>query len=353
MGVGNSASIGRQFNTLALDRTARETSKEKKVFGEGTDLQNSKRILSRTRRKLLSAILSLKLLALAEERGNAKLSKTFRNTYYCLSEITVGGGRLYGNYCKNKCCLVCTSIRRADIMNRYLPEILTWNNAHFVTLTCKAVIAKELPKLIKSINRGFSKILETYRKRQLRGKGFALRGIRSVECNFNPTKKTYNPHYHLIVPDKETGDILIREWLQRTAGKKTRWTVEQAQLNVPVNNIEKSLIEVIKYSTKVFTEPNPSKKHFSDKDYKIYVKPIYNILEAMQGIKLFCHFGFTLPKSSNENKSSTLLINPAMYDYDITTSDWVNRSDNSPLTKYSPDHWTNLMFREGIDDEKE
>ncbi len=38
-------------------------------------------------------------------------------------------------------------------------------------------------------------------------------GIKSLECNFNPITKKYNPHLHLIVASKEMADILIKEWL--------------------------------------------------------------------------------------------------------------------------------------------
>jgi plasmid rolling circle replication initiator protein Rep len=35
-------------------------------------------------------------------------------------------------------------------------------------------------------------------------------GIKSLECNFNPKTRTYNAHFHFIVPSKEIAEMLIK-----------------------------------------------------------------------------------------------------------------------------------------------
>ena len=99
------------------------------------------------------------------------------------------------------------------MINRYLPVLETWEDCHFVTLTIKAIPAIELPRYCKGLLKVFAQIVEKYRTRSKRGKGIALVGIRSLECNFNPNTRTYNPHFHVLVKTKEMAEILIHEWL--------------------------------------------------------------------------------------------------------------------------------------------
>lgn len=72
----------------------------------------------------------------------------------------------------------------------------------FLTLTVKSCDARKLPSYMKAFVRGFKRITAKHRKRYQRGKGNKLIGVRSLECNFNPKRKTYNPHFHIITKDK-------------------------------------------------------------------------------------------------------------------------------------------------------
>jgi plasmid rolling circle replication initiator protein Rep len=95
--------------------------------------------------------------------------------------------------------------------------------------------------MIKAHNRAFRRITLKYRIRAQRGKGEKLMGIKTVECNFNPKNRTYNPHLHLIVPGKQMAETIIDEWLKL-------WTKEfthrDAQNLRKVADKEKDLIEV-------------------------------------------------------------------------------------------------------------
>lgn len=62
------------------------------------------------------------------------------------------------------------------------------------------------------------------------------------------------------------------------------------------------MIEIIKYSTRVFTEPDPNSKKKMKASHKIYMAAMYNIISAMKGHRLFDRFGFDLPKTSSEKK---------------------------------------------------
>lgn len=64
---------------------------------------------------------------------------------------------------------------------------------------------------------------------------------------------------HLIVPNLELANTLIYEW-QKTWNKKTKLTVSYAQHKRRIENMEKDLIEEVKYGSKIFTDPNKNRK---------------------------------------------------------------------------------------------
>jgi plasmid rolling circle replication initiator protein Rep len=186
----------------------------------------------------------LNLLDAASKTGvkNEDIYRGYWNTYHCQNKVYTANGRIYGKYCKNRCCTLCCSIRKAEIINKYLPVLQQWEDPYFVTLTVKSVSKKSLHKFISGVLRALNLITAKYRKRNQRGDPIRLIGLKSLECNFNPTKKTYNPHLHLIVPGKQIAEILIKEWLQK-------WTIKFAspkgQKASPIYNKEKALIEII------------------------------------------------------------------------------------------------------------
>ncbi|WP_010521441.1 hypothetical protein [Aquimarina agarivorans] len=108
-----------------------------------------------------------------------------------------------------------------------------------------------------SLNKNFSKIINKHKKRYQRGKGIKLIGIKSLESNFNPLRKTYSPHLHVIVANKEMADILLSEWCYRA---KKGYVNRKGQKADKVWNLDNALLEIIKYGSKIFTEPDLKKK---------------------------------------------------------------------------------------------
>jgi len=195
--------------------------------------------------------------------------------------------------------LLCTAIRKADIINRYYPVLKEWEDSHFLTLTVKAVKLKNLKKWTDGMIQAFQIIKRRCNKRHQRGKGIKLIGVKSLECNFNPKKKTYNPHFHIITQDRETAELLKKEWQKQWTSKHT---YSGAQFIRKVESLEKDLIETIKYGSKIFTEPD-LKKQSKKSNPKIYVNALDEILKAMKGKRLFDRFGFNLPKQNHSEAS--------------------------------------------------
>ncbi len=322
---------------------------QRELLGKGTEMTDERTLKSQCRKKMITQTLMISLASIAEKKRNSQLLKAFWNTYYCRSEITSVGGRLYGNYCKNRFCLVCSGNRKAEMIRKYLPILETWTEPHFVTLTIRSVRAKDLRKFMMAEMRAFKRIERKYCKRSQRGKDTKLVGIKSLECNFNPKISRYNPHLHLIVQNKEMAEVIVKEWLTRTTLKHAEiW----GQNIKAIDDREHSLIEIIKYGTKIFTEPDPrDKKNKKTATRSIYTKALYNTIASMKGIRIFDRFGFNLPKGSAPKTNRILAFECEDWKHNPKVNDWEN-DENTKLTNYLPDaKLLNLLLR--VDADKE
>lgn len=343
-----------RLNTLAQSGTTNRVDYLIKppilVNGEGS-LLNDKVLMGRAKRKMITQKMVLSLIDVVTIKKDPNSNKSYWNTYYCQGKVYTSGNRLFGRYCKNRYCTICCSIRKAHIMNRYLPIIKEWEDPYFVTLTVKAVPQIQLRKFIKALTRGFKKITAKYRKRYQRGKGVKLKGIKSIECNFNPVKKTYNPHLHIIVPDKQTADILINEWLKLWTNK---FTNRAAQDKRQVEDKEGALIEIVKYGSKIFTEPDLNKKSKQTKSHNIYTAALDNIFTAMKGVRIFERFGFDLPATNNLRDSKTSLLDQyEEWEYYPKHSDWLNSTGERSLAGYIPPFELSNLLEGHIDTQLE
>ncbi len=330
------------FNTLAESRTNKTRQNNIIVNGEGSDLNKKEALKGRAKRKTITQIMMLQLIEIAQENGEPELEKSYWNTYYCQQNIVTADGRLYGKYCKNRFCTLCCSIRKAEIINRYYPVMEKWKEPYFLTLTVKACNAHNLPKYIKKFIQGIQRITEKYRKRYQRSKGKLLIGVRSLECNFNPKKKTYNPHFHIITKDKYTAEVLLNEWLKLWTSKFTNRKGQNIQ---KVTDLENGLVEIIKYGSKIFTEPDLKKRKKETSTAQIYIKALNTILVSMKGKRIFDRFGFNLPKQTQKHPfSEKLLSNYNEWEYDAKSSDWVSTATGEHLSNYKiPSHLQALL----------
>lgn len=182
------------------------------------------------------------------------------------------------------------------------------------------------------MNRGFRKITSRCRKRAQRGRGIKLMGIKSLECNFNPVKRTYNPHLHLIVANKQMAELIIAEWLKLCTPKFARRPAQNMQ---PVKNTEKTLIEIVKYGSKIFTEPDVMEKAGKKSERDIYAAALDNIFTAMKGSRIFERFGFNLPKKERQTNARVLSEFEA-WEFDPKRFDWLQTDTENGFSGYQP-----------------
>ena len=320
--------------------------------GNGSDLTNETMQKNRCKKKLVTQILMLNLITVAEIKKDKTLKQSFWNTYHCQEKIKTFDGRAYTKYCKNRFCTVCLGIRKFVMVKTYYPIVRTWGVPYLVTLTAKSVPAKSLDYRFFQMIRGLNLIIDKYEKRHRRGKGKKLIGIRSLECNYNPNKRTYNPHFHLIVKDKETAEILKMEWLKLLTPK---FASKKAQDIQPVYNLETGLVELIKYGTKVFTEPIEDTNKGKKQTVFIYAKAFYNIISAMKGRRLFSSFGFRIPKDHRvTEKVEKKTADYENWVHNFKLMDWENTQTKERLNNYLPsDELIQLLFTDKINTDLE
>jgi len=343
------------LNTLAQNGTNNLAKPAQIITGQGSELNNPK---GRAKRKMISQVMSVTLLDIANKNENFDRIKSYWNTYHCQERLYSFEGRYYGKYCKNRFCTLCCSIRKAEIINRYLPTLKEWETPYFVTLTVKSITKKLLPVVMKKMRDGFKQINGKYRKRNLRGKGIKLLGIKSLECNFNPIRKEYNPHFHLIVANKEIADILVKEWLilwkdKEINGRKIKWSTKGAQCIKKIKSLENSLIEIIKYGTKIFTEPDLENKSKIKDNTTIQAGALYTIFEAMRGLRIFERFGFDLPKIDKKTPNTRIVSEYHEWVFVPQFHDWLNTDNELVLTAYSPNKELKNLLVNGINNDLE
>jgi len=337
----NLDSSGGSLNTLALKRTINKIKDAEIIFGTGSCKSS---VAKRPKRKFLTQKLALALVDVAKEEGDLKWQQRYWNVWHCQEVMTSHDGRMYGYQCKNRCCTVCVSIRKADMINKYKPVIDNWTDIHFITLTIKTKKKRELKKWMEAMKKALSLILDRCRKRYNRGKGPKLIGVASLECNFNPVKKTYNPHYHILCATKEIATVFKTEWLElwnRKYKKNPDWSnmlaTGKCQDIRKVNNTEKDIIETIKYGAKIMTDPTMKKGKNKKVKPVIYAAALHEIYKSMDDINLFTKFGFKLPMVAVTTNTGKLVTDFKRWKYNSKLRDWIEGETGQILTDYIPD----------------
>lgn len=105
-------------------------------------------------------------------------------------------GRIVYNTCKRRGCPPCEA-RKNLAFQKFLTDYLKQqgtDNFYFLTVTHgPSVSPGELKKSISLIGKKVSKL---FRRKVV---AFVVGGFRAFECNYNPEKDTFNPHFHILL----------------------------------------------------------------------------------------------------------------------------------------------------------
>ena len=204
---------------------------------------------------------------------NLQVHKKYWPTYHCNHVIIQEGRKFSSTYCKKIWCTNCCRIRTAELTNAYKQPLLDLGQLYFVTLTIPNVSGSNLKKTIVTMQKAFSKIVNSMQKKKYNIK---LNGVRKIETTYNQESNTYHPHFHIIQADLDCAKTLQNLWL-----KQFPQATNKAQNITSINQDEQSFIELFKYATKETT-----------KEGKQYAPSVlHTIYSAMEGKRLIQKFG--------------------------------------------------------------
>ena len=142
-------------------------------------------------------------------------------------------------------------------------------------------------------------------------KGFSLCGIRKIESNYNTSRKTFNPHFHLIVDGRKEAIELVDQWYTRNDGVVyTAQKIKKAD--------KRTLKELFKYTTKAVT--GKDQKRFNAKAQDA-------IYRALLGVRTFQTFGAIKKKQRQidpieQETSSDVWVTVKAYYWNQEQTNW-------------------------------
>lgn len=330
LSMANIGNLKRPHNSPPLDKLAQLANFELKCQNEAlfelnstTSTNDKKRLLKRARRKYLSNRLALQLVNAGNKNGSKLVNSYWRSFRCCRAIFKMADDTLRTEYCKNRWCMVCNSIRTAQLINDYVPLFNELPNKYFVTLTIPNMIGLELPNAIKNMQKSFNSMRKTFEKRHKKNEMVYLVGVRKLECTYNAIFNDYHPHYHLIIDGEKNAADVVSYWLKKyPKAKRAAQDIRPADMN--------SVKELFKYFTKVVC------KHNSKNEYKIYADALDIMFQSIKGKRIFQSFGMTKPKAQPKEDNVILSSDVSdIYEWNNEVTTWVNEQGEK-LVEYIP-----------------
>lgn len=153
----------------------------------------------------------------------------------------------------------------------------------------------------------------------------------------------------MIVPSKEIAELLKKECLHTWKSNKTLFTAHYAQHIRPVENLERDLIEIIKYGNKIFTEPDLKTKSKKENTIRIYAYALDNIFSALKGKRIFDRLGFNVSNQLPKKRNLKRLTDFEEWEFPANATDWINSEIGECLTGYIKSPELSYLLDECID----
>ena len=290
--------------------------------------ESHKKYLKKARKKAIGYAMATELLKVE----SSPLLKSYKSTLFCSGILLQEGNSIRTKQCKQRWCNVCNGIRTADLINGYMPPLKQLGKLYMVTLTIRSVTAKDLKDTISTMGK---KVRTIQHDRLRKVHGFTLTGIRKIECNYNASKDTYNPHIHFVIhADKACQLLLLKaEWLNAFPDD----TEADAQDIRPAD--DDSLHELFKYATKPLTKGEFS-AHAQDIIYTAFRGK--RLIQNMGGLKKHKTDVERSPSDEIDFQPATNEIE--IWGYEYQHKDWVT-SKGAKFTGYRPDQKTKELLR--------
>ena len=349
----NSANERSSLDTLAQLGTKSENSLDFEL-NKQTTADDKKQLKRRAKRKHLGHALSVSLVTAIEKESSSiaatsfaenneiqRLKKQLWNMFHCTRSIKLKGDKLTTRYCKNKLCLVCNSIRQAQLLERYSPLVDSWGkDAYFVTLTIKNVAREKLEPAIAEMLKISTRIQGRIKKQLQREGKEPMAGIRKLECTHNPYRNDFHPHFHLIIKGYKNACKFREYWVEQV-GKSKLINCELKGKNRSGESVflqdirpagKGAAKELLKYFTKIISSKN--------KERNVHPLALISIYEALQGKRTLQPFGAAMQakqaKKQQQAKQGESELVKAAYVWEQGVSDWVDHATGELLSEYTP-----------------
>jgi hypothetical protein len=276
-------------------------------------------------------------------RHLAKLNSPLKHQYvesqFCSFTLMQSGHTFTAKYCKQRFCKICNRIRTSKLMQGYDKAIKAMIQPQFVTLTIENVPGEKLRETIKTMLSDIRKIQDLRRKNKQK----LIKGIRKLECTYNPDRDDYHPHFHFIIESKEQAEELKKAWLERN-----NTALEYLQNIKDAENP----IELFKYFAKLTSKRGDDIKIIKGKKvireewhYPVALDLIFvsiqniRIIQPMGGIKMVSDEIEEIESVENvesENDETVWMWKKVGTNKERYTYDWVNIFTGELLTGYEP-----------------
>ena len=276
--------------------------------------------------KIETSQLTKKCMDLVGEDG--KLYKQYKRACFCANTIEITKEQKKHTYlCDSKVCKNCNRIRTSKAIKKYSKELSSWKNPVFLTLTRQHVKEVNFKSWIKEFNKMFQKI------NKLRvWKNHTKKYLRAFEV-LQKEDDLLHPHYHLIVENQATAEIIRDCWIKYNLELGTelqgRLAIDPDGQDIrPIYDIERNMKDLLKYVTKLDDIKDLSKFN--------------NILEALNGARRVQAVGFKVEKLEaeqdpiNEGYKPTKYT-PGYYKFNYKCKEYIEISTGEILTELDDD----------------
>jgi len=244
--------------------------------------------------KFLSNSLALSIYRIVKKDGSEKgrrYLKEVRKLLNCSSELKRDeeNGKYIRHYCKSRFCIICNRNRAGDLINKFTTKIEGQENKKMITLSIKNPTGEGLKQGVTLMYNTFYNL----RKNLERTFKIKIDYIRKLEITENERKKSFHPHFHFIINEKnidiekrgkkflKLSDLILDEWLHRLPA------VTDKQGQDITDWKEGGAKEIFKYFTKIVTKDR--KKSTPEKAVYKFLRPqtFRNFYDAIEGRRIF------------------------------------------------------------------
>ena len=283
------------------------------------------RLLKMARSKFITRTLVLRLV----DVPNSPLNKAYWATYHCADALEQRGQALTTKYCGYRWCVTCNRNKAGELMNGYADVIRAFSDPHHLVLTKTTVEGEVLRDEIERMNDAFKRIT-----RKLTRAGLPVKGLRKLECTYNPITGKYHPHFHVLIETYEQGKHFRKEWLSEFG--------EEADIKCqPLDRADEGgLMELLKYFTKILPSSKASK---ATGKVEVHPHALDTMFVAMRRKKTIQPFGGLRKLPTKKDKKSDYQIperDYAIWVWSQEIADYEDFQTSEPLTGYEPDKQT-------------